>query len=119
MPALLLSTCKNSTKRPPPLDLKSKAGFTNRKGHKMNAPNSKTGSISIALLLLLPMIGCVSQPPIGASACPSLPSKPAARQQTPPQTYSENAAQRIDKWQQRLTDTLQTSDSAKLPGPSD
>lgn len=85
----------------------------------MNARTSKIGCLSIALLLPLLMTACVSQPPIGASACPSLPSMPAARQQTPPQTYSENAAQRIDRWQQRLTDTLQTSVNAKLPGPSD
>lgn len=85
----------------------------------MNARTSKIGCLSIALLLSLLMTACVSQPPIGASACPSLPSKPAARQQAPQQSYSENAAQRIDRWQQRLTDTLQTSVSAKLPGRID
>ena len=85
----------------------------------MTAQASKISSLSIALLLPLLMTACASQPPNGASACPSLPSKPAARQQAPQQSYSANAAQRIDKWQQRLTDTLLMSDSANLPGPSD
>ena len=82
----------------------------------MTARTSKISSISIALLLPLLMTACVSQPPIGASACPSLPSMPAARQQAPQQSYSESAAQRIDKWQKRLTATLPTQSSASAPG---
>lgn len=85
----------------------------------MTERTSKISSISIALLLPLLMTACASQPPIGASACPSLPSMPAARQPAPQQSYSANAAQRIDKWQQRLTDTLRTYDSVRIPGQGD
>ena len=72
-----------------------------------------------ALPLLLLMTACASPPVTSSADCPQLPSKPAARQPAPPQSYSSSAASDIERWQQQLTATLPTSASAKPPGRSE
>lgn len=85
----------------------------------MTARNWKINWRLLVLPLLLLMTACAGQPATSSGDLPKPPSKPAARQPAPPQPYSVSAAQRIETWQQRLTDTLPMSDSAKPPGQTE
>jgi len=82
----------------------------------MNVLNWKYGWRSLALLPLLLMAACAGQPVTFNVDCPKPPSKPVARQPSPPQAYSVSAAQRIETWQEQLTATLPTSGNARQHG---
>lgn len=59
-----------------------------------------------ALWLLLSaslLTACATPPTPSVSACPSLPSKPLARQPMPSQPYSQSAKEDMENWLQKLT----------------
>lgn len=60
----------------------------------------------IALTVLLS--ACGTSLPTTSADCPNLPSRPSVATQTPPVSYSHSAASDIQRWQSRLTESIQT-----------
>ena len=50
------------------------------------------------------LTACATPPTPSASACPTLPSKPLARQPMPSQPYSQTANEDTQMWQKKLMD---------------
>lgn len=81
--------------------------------------NLNGSSMLPVLLLSLLSAGCTTPAPVSTGHLMTLPSPPPAQQPAPPQPYSASAAQHIEMWQQRLTDTLPTPNSAEPRGRSE
>ena len=60
------------------------------------------------LLWVSLLTACATPPTPSASACPTLPSRPLARQPMPSQPYSQTANEDTQMWQKKLTD-MQTT----------
>lgn len=70
----------------------------------MNKPNAKR-PLWLALLLLSALLqACATKSPLSTPAqCPRIPSlPPSLAKPVPPETYSEDAAKRIDEWTDEL-----------------
>lgn len=70
----------------------------------MNKPNDKR-PLWLALLLLSALLqACATKSPLSTPAqCPRVPSlPPSLAKPVPPETYSEDAAKRIDGWTDEL-----------------
>ena len=48
------------------------------------------------------LTACATPPTPSASACPTLPSRPLARQPMPSQPYSQTAKDDMENWRQKL-----------------
>lgn len=70
--------------------------------------NAKKRSRLWLLLSVSLLTACATPPTPSASACPTLPSRPLARQPMPSQPYSQTAKEDMEAWQKKLTD-MQTT----------
>ena len=62
----------------------------------------------VTLLLIVALSGCCQVPQTVPSVAPTIPTQPVLQQPLPKETYSSSVQQDLSKWQQRLTDMLQT-----------
>lgn len=70
--------------------------------------NVKTFFVVLLMGLAVLLTGCATSLPTPAVESPSLPTKPSVATQTPSVSYSESARQRIETWQNRLTESIAT-----------
>lgn len=70
--------------------------------------NAKKRSRLWLLLSASLLTACATPPTPSASACPTQPSRPLARQPMPSQPYLQSANDDTLKWQEQLTDTQTT-----------
>ena len=66
--------------------------------------NEKKRSALWLLLWVSLLTACATPPTPSVSACPTLPSRPLARQPMPSQPYSQTAKDDMQTWLQKLMD---------------
>ena len=68
----------------------------------MDSSAKKRSALWLLLWVSL-LTACATPPTPSVSACPTLPSRPLARQPMPSQPYSQTANEDTLTWQERLT----------------